>query len=143
MLKGIPPILSPRLLKVLMEMGHGDEIIIADGNFPSESVGKNAIVIRADGHGVPDLLKAILQLMPLDTYVDKPVALMAVVSGDARPLIWDKYADILAVENIKSDKIEYLERFEFYRRAQNAYAVLATGEAAVYANVLLKKGVVK
>lgn len=143
MLKGIPSILSPQLLKVLMEMGHGDEIVIADGNFPSESVGKNAIVVRADGHGVSRMLEAIVQLMPLDSYVEKPVALMQVVLGDEKPLIWDEYAEILSRENISKDKIEYVERFEFYRRAENAYAILATGETAVYANVLLKKGVVK
>ena len=82
MLKNIPPILSPELLKVLCEMGHGDEIILADGNFPAESIGKDAIVIRADGHGTVELLEAILQFLPLDQYVEKPVALMKVVAGD-------------------------------------------------------------
>ena len=82
MLKGIPKILSPELLKVLCEMGHGDRIVIADGNFPSESVGKNAKVVRMDGHGTCELLEAILQLFPLDTYVDHPVQLMQVVPGD-------------------------------------------------------------
>ena len=74
MLKGIPNIISPELIKVLMEMGHGDRLVIADGNFPAESVGKNAVVIRADGHGVPEILDAILKLMPLDVYVDAPVS---------------------------------------------------------------------
>lgn len=83
MLKNIPPILSPELLKVLCEMGHGDEIILADGNFPAESIGKDAIVIRADGHGTLELLEAILQFLPLDQYVEKPVALMKVVDGDS------------------------------------------------------------
>jgi len=73
MLKGIPSIISPMLLKVLCEMGHGDTIVIADGNFPSETIGKDAIVIRVDGHGVPEILEAILKLFPLDTYVKKPV----------------------------------------------------------------------
>ena len=82
MLKGIPAILSPELLKILCEMGHSDRIVIADGNFPSESMGKNAKVIRCDGHGVPELLDAILQLFPLDTYVEKPVNLMEVMAGD-------------------------------------------------------------
>lgn len=90
MLKNIPPILSPELLKVLCEMGHGDEIILADGNFPAESIGKDAIVIRADGHGTVELLEAILQFLPLDQYVEKPVALMKVVDGDpCKPTIWD------------------------------------------------------
>lgn len=90
MLKNIPPILSPELLKVLCEMGHGDEIILADGNFPAESIGKDAIVVRADGHGTVELLEAILQFLPLDQYVEKPVALMKVVDGDpCKPTIWD------------------------------------------------------
>ena len=76
MLKGISPIISPDLLKALAEMGHGDELVIADGNFPCHSVGKDAIVIRADGHGVPEILDAILELIPLDTYTEKPVALI-------------------------------------------------------------------
>lgn len=79
MLKGIPSILSPELLKVLCEMGHSDRIVIGDGNFPAESMGKDAIVIRCDGHGVPELLDAILQVMPLDTYVEKPMNLMEVM----------------------------------------------------------------
>ena len=73
MLKGIPPIISPELLKALCEMGHGDELVIADGNFPCESIGKNAIVVRADGHGTAEMLEAVLRLMPLDTYTEKPV----------------------------------------------------------------------
>ena len=97
MLKGISPLLSPELLKALDEMGHGDTLVIADGNFPAESVGKNAKVIRADGHGVPELLDAVLALLPLDAYVDAPVSLMEVVPGDTcgTPKIWDKYKDIL------------------------------------------------
>ena len=93
MLKGIPPILSPELLCALDQMGHGDELVIADGNFPSHSVGKNSIVIRADGHGVPEILDAIFTLLPLDTYTEKPVGLMQVVPGDTcgRPEIWDTY----------------------------------------------------
>ena len=93
MLKGIPPIISPELLKALAQMGHGDELVIADGNFPCHSVGKNSIVIRADGHGVPEILDAVLQLIPLDTYTEKPVALMEVVPGDncPTPPIWDEY----------------------------------------------------
>ena len=97
MLKGISPLISPELLKVLCEMGHGDELVIADGNFPCESMGKNGIVVRADGHGVPELLDAILKLIPLDAYVEKPVALMEVVPGDTCPTpeIWDVYKKIL------------------------------------------------
>ena len=145
MLKGISPILSPELLKVLCEMGHGDELVIADGNFPSASMGKDAIVIRADGHGTAELLDAILQLLPLDTYVEKPVALMAVVAGDdvPTPSIWKEYEAILQKHEPENCAMEEMERLAFYDRAKKAYAIIASGEMAVYANVLLKKGVVK
>ena len=144
MLKGIPAILSPELLKVVCEMGHGDELVIADGNFPAESMGKDAIVVRADGHGVPEMLDAILQIIPLDQYVDQPAALMKVVPGDpVVPVIWDEYRALLKKHGEDPDKVEMMERFAFYDRAKNAYAVIATGETAIYANVLLKKGVVK
>lgn len=145
MLKGIPPILSPELLCALDQMGHGDELVIADGNFPCHSVGKNSIVIRADGHGVPEILDAILTLMPLDTYTEKPVGLMQVVSGDTcgRPEIWDTYEEILSKHEPEHHDIEFIERFDFYERAKGAYLIIATGEGAIYANVLLKKGVVK
>ena len=144
MLKNIPSILSPELLKALCEMGHGDELVIADGNFPSHSVGKNAVVIRADGHGVPELLDAILSLIPLDTHVEKPVALMEVSAGDntPEPEIWATYKEILAKREPDNCQIEMTERFAFYERAKKAYLIIATGETAIYANVLLKKGVV-
>lgn len=144
MLKHIPSILSPALLKVLMEMGHGDEIVIADGNFPVESMGKDTVVVRADGHGVTQLLDAILELMPLDQYSEKPVALMKVVDGDpCKPTIWDDYKKIITKHTNNPDNIEMVERFAFYERAKKVYAIIATGETAIYANVLLKKGVVK
>lgn len=144
MLKHIPSILSPELLKVLCEMGHGDEIILGDGNFPAESTGKHSIVIRADGHSIEELLEAVLYLMPLDQYVEKPVALMEVVAGDSvEPAIWDNYKKILNEFSPEHCQIEMIERFAFYERAKKAYAVVATGEKAIYANVLLKKGVVQ
>ena len=140
MLKNIPSILSPELLKVLMEMGHGDEIVIGDGHFPAASIAQR--LIRLDGHGVPEILDAILQLMPLDTYVEAPVALMNIGEGEEIPPIWDTYKQI--VNEKEGDKaIEKIERFAFYDRAKKAYAVIATGETAIYANVILKKGVVK
>ena len=143
MLKNIPSILSPELLKVLMEMGHSDEIVIGDGNFPAETMGKNAIVVRADGHSVPELLDAILSLMPLDQYVEKPVALMEVTPGDpVVPTIWDTYKEILHKHDPEHCEIEMTERFAFYERAKKAYCIVATGETAIYANILLKKGVV-
>ena len=142
MLKNIPKILSPELVKILMEMGHGDEIVIADGNFPSETIGQR--VVRCDGHGVPELLDAIMKLFPLDTYTDKPVMLMEVVPGDpVVPTIWDKYKEIINKYEPENCKIEMIERFAFYERAKTAYAVVATGEEAIYANIILKKGVVK
>lgn len=141
MLKGIDSVISPELLKILMEMGHGDELCIGDGNFPAASNAKR--LVRLDGHGVCEVLDAILKLYPLDTYVDCPVTLMAVVPGDnVVPTIWDEYERI--VKQREGDKkIEHIGRFEFYERARNCYAVVATGESALYANIILKKGVVK
>ena len=141
MLKNIPSILSPELLKILMEMGHGDEIDIADGNFPAASIARR--LIRADGHGVPPVLEAVLKLFPLDIYVPKPVALMQVVPGDkVETPIWNVYDRIIRASGEKFDGFENVERFAFYERAKNAYAVVATGESALYANIILKKGVV-
>ena len=144
MLKGIPKILSPELLKVLCEMGHSDRIVIADGNFPAESMGKDAIVIRCDGHGVPELLDAILQVIPLDTYVDKPMNLMEVMPGDpVKTPIWDTYKEIVAKHDERGAAcVGNIERFQFYEEAKKAYANIATGESAVYANVMLQKGAV-
>ena len=143
MLKGIPQILSPELLKVLCEMGHSDRLVISDGNFPAESMGKDAIVIRCDGHGVPELLDAILKVFPLDTYVEHPVNLMEVMPGDdVETPIWDEYAKIVAKNDSRADLIGQIERFAFYEEAKKAYAVIATGESALYANVMLQKGVV-
>lgn len=144
MLKGIPAILSPELLKVLCEMGHSDRLVISDGNFPAEAMGKNAIVIRADGHGVPELLDAILQLFPLDTYVAAPVSLMEVMPGDdVETPIWDTYSEIITKYDTRgADCIGTIERFAFYEEAKKAYAIIATGESALYANIMLQKGVV-
>ncbi len=144
MLRGIPRCLSPALLKALCEMGHGDELVIADGNFPSESVGKNAVVVRADGHGAAEILDAVLSLMPLDAYVACPAALMAVMPGDATPTppIWETYRTVLKKWEPEHGGVEEMERFAFYERAKKAYLVIATGETEIYANILLKKGVV-
>ena len=139
MLKGIPALVSPELLKILCEMGHGDEIVIGDGNFPAASNAKR--LVRADGHGVPELLDAILQLFPLDTYVDSPVALMETTKGDPTPTIWAEYQEIINKNNGET-KMGQFERFEFYDEAKKAYAIIATGETAIYANIILKKGVV-
>lgn len=144
MLKNIPQILSPQLLKVLCEMGHSDQIVISDGNFPAESMGKDSIVIRCDGHGVPELLDAILTVFPLDTYVDKPVSLMEVMPGDnVETPIWDTYKEIIQKhDNRGEETVGTIERFKFYDEAKKSYAIIATGEKALYANVILQKGVV-
>ncbi len=145
MLKGIPDILSPELLKVLAEMGHGDKIVISDGNFPSQSMGKNGVVIRCNGHGVPELLDAILSLFPLDTFVEKPVTLMKVVKGqEVETPIWDTYEEIISkYDNRGKNAIGFVERFDFYEEAKKSYAVIATSEKALYACMILQKGVIK
>ena len=141
MLKLIPNILSPELLKVLMEMGHGDELVIADGNFPSSSVAQR--LVRLDGIAIPQILEAVLKLFPLDTYTEKPVSLMAVTPGDnVKPVIWEEYKKIIKESREPFSEFDYIERFAFYERAKKAYAVVATGELALYANIILKKGVV-
>lgn len=141
MLKLIPKILSPDLLKIIMEMGHGDEIVIADGNFPSASIAQR--LVRLDGHAIPDILEAILRLFPLDTYVERPVGLMAVTPGDPyKPVIWEEYKKIIQGSKEPFKEFDNMERFAFYERAKKAYAVIATGESALYANIILKKGVV-
>ncbi len=141
MLNGVPAILSPELLKVMMEMGHGDELVIGDGNFPAASMARR--LLRADGHGVPELLQAVMKFFPLDGFVEHPAALMAVVPGDpTKPAIWEKYRGILKAADANFKDFELVERFDFYERARQAYAILATGEAALYANIILKKGVV-
>ena len=141
MLKGIPSILSPELLKILMEMGHGDEIVISDGNFPAASMAQR--LVRCDGHGVPEILDAILKLFPLDSYVEHPVALMEVVPGDpVKPVIWNEYHSIVEKHGGSTTDVEHIERFAFYDRSKKAYAIIATGEKALYANIILKKGVV-
>lgn len=141
MLKGISSLISPDLIKILMEMGHSDEIVFADGNFPAASHAQR--LVRCDGHGVPELLEAVLPLFPLDSYVEHPVALMAVTPGDpVETPIWEQYRRIVAKYHAQPDAFEEIERFAFYERAKQAYAVVSTGERALYANIILKKGVV-
>lgn len=138
MLKNISSLISPELLKILCEMGHGDEIVIGDGNFPAESMGKRCL--RADGIQAPAMLNAILELFPLDQYDDKNFILMEVCEGDTVvPVIWKEYEKILHKFEPQA-KTTKLERFAYYERAKQAYAVIATGESAQYANIILKKG---
>jgi L-fucose mutarotase len=141
MLKGIPSILSPELLATLMAMGHGDQLVIADRNFPSASLARR--LLRADGHGIPPLLEAILRFFPLDTYLPKAVTLMAVAPGDtSQPDICEEYRRIIKCKDPSFGDFELVERFAFYERARSAYAILATGEQALYANIILTKGIV-
>lgn len=139
MLKNVPKIISPELLKILCEMGHGDEIVLADGNFPAESLGKR--VIRADGHRVCELLEAIMELIPLDHNSKDNFILMKVSDGDSvKTPIWDKYK-VLGSKD-KNFALGFEERYAYYERAKNAYAIIATSESALYANIILKKGVI-
>ena len=148
MLKNIPNILSPELLKVLAEMGHSDRICISDGNCPGAAMAKakNAIFLRADGHGVPELLDAVLQVIPLDTYVEKPVTLMETMEcdKDMEIPIWDTYKDIVAKHDDRgAAAVGNIDRFKFYEEAKDCYCIIQTGETAVYANVIVQKGVIK
>lgn len=138
MLKNVSKIISPDLLKVLCEMGHGDEIVIADGNFPSAA---NAnILIRADGISACDMLDAVLELFPLDQYASNNFVLMPKCEGDTADTdIWNEYAEILKKYEPEAE-ISFEERVAYYERAEKAYAIIATGEEKQYANVILKKG---
>ena len=140
MLIGISPLISPDLLAVLHRMGHGDEIVLADAHFPGETYGKR--VLRADGLRVPDLLDAILPLFALDTYVESPLVMMSAVPGDQLdPVVEVSYRQAIDRYWPKTPPIQRIDRFEFYERAKEAFAVLMTGETAKYGNLILKKGV--
>jgi len=140
MLKGISPIISPDLLSVLARMGHGDEIIFADAHFPGETFNNN--VLRADGIKIPDLLEAVLPLFELDSYVDAPLIMMAAVEGDSLdPTVESSYLEKVKLTNPQISATERIDRFAFYERAKNAFAVVMTGETAKYGNIILKKGV--
>lgn len=145
-LKQIPNALSPDLLHVLASMGHGDEIVLADANFPTASVCKSGPKeVRADGIDIPTLMDAILHLLPLDTYVDRPMALMDLVPSDKQKglqtPVWEHYKAIAFKHQGKQISVQLVERFAFYERAKKAFAVVATGETALYGNIILKKGV--
>lgn len=140
MLKQIPSNLTPDLLKILMEMGHGDEIIIADGNFPAASHAQR--LLRLDGQSIPEVLSSVMKFLPLDTYVKSPVTYMGTPEGEREPEIWATYKKIIVASDEKMGSIEKVDRFEFYTRAKKAYAIIATSETALYANIILKKGVI-
>jgi L-fucose mutarotase len=140
MLIGISPLVGPDLLAALCRMGHGDEIVLADAHFPVESVGRR--VLRADGLRIADLLDGILPLFAVDSYVPDPIAMMAAVEGDRiDPGVHDRYREIIDRHHPGVPPVRFLPRFEFYDRARQAFAVVATGDTATYANLMLKKGV--
>jgi len=142
MLRNINPILSPELLYALRAMGHGDEIALVDANFPAESIGPSCI--RADGSDNSVILKAVLEIMPLDTFVPDPALCMQVV--DDPQAVPDTVKDFQTIINKVADAprdIQSLERFSFYERAEKAFAVVQTGERRLYGNIILKKGVIK
>ena len=140
MLVGISPLIGPDLLALLHRMGHGDEVVLADAHFPGESVGQR--LLRADGLRIAPLLDAILPLLALDTYVEHPVIMMAVVPGDALdPTVEAGYRAVIDKYWPETSPIQRVERFAFYERARQAFAVVMTGETAKYGNIILKKGV--
>jgi L-fucose mutarotase len=141
MLKGIPSLLSPDLMHALLSMGHGDEIVLADGNFPGPSHARR--LIRADGLDVCSLLEAIVRFFPLDEFVEDYAVVMAVVDPKApEPSIWEEFRSVLARGEGRAVTLTAVARETFYERARRAYCVVATSERALYANLLLKKGVV-
>jgi len=135
-LKNIPACISPDLMHALMSMGHGDEIVIADADFPAASNAK--LLIRADGLDVAILLEAILPLFPLDTFVDSPVATMDCSPWGDEPESYKRFRRIIRKHHSKFEEFELVERFELYERAKRAFAVIVTSEAD--GNVILKKG---
>ena len=140
MLIGISPVISPELLAVLARMGHGDEIVLADAHFPGETC--NHRILRADGIRIPALLEGILPLFALDEYVDSPLIMMAAVKGDTLdPAVERSYRETIDRHWPKTPAIKRIDRFAFYERAKQAFAVVMTGETAKYGNIILKKGV--
>lgn len=139
MLKNIPAVLSPELFYHMMRMGHGDELVLADGDFPVETFSQRRVY--AYGHEIPRLLEAILSFFPLDPFVEVPVAIMAPVEADMQePPNWSTYRSIIEKYDHRFKDFEYVERFEFYARAEKSYIVVATTEPD--GNLILKKGVV-
>lgn len=141
MLKNIPPILSPDLLHALRAMGHGDEIVIVDANFPAESSGPP--VIRLDGLLATDVADAVLSLMPLDTFVEEQAFAMEVVDNPKKREQTHKDFDKLVKKHEPGMKLSLLERFAFYERASQAFVIVQTGERRLYGNILLKKGIIR
>lgn len=137
MLKNIPAVISPELLKILSEMGHGDELVLGDANFPAVTCAQR--LVRADGIGGEELLDAIMQLFPLDAVAKENCFVMAVNEGEPTPPIWAEYNRIIDKYEDRRVVAE-VERYAFYEQAKRAFAVVQTGEKALYANIILKKG---
>jgi L-fucose mutarotase len=140
MLKGINPLISPELLKILSEMGHGDEIVFGDSNFPAASHAQR--LVRADGHPITALLEAILPLFPLDYAVDNTAVLMT-YNSDTEPKVWSRYREILSAHPDGRKPFLTLQKPDFYERAKKAYCVVATSEPESFANLIIRKGVVR
>lgn len=142
MLKKVPKIISPELIKILMEMGHSDIIILADANYPAASNAQR--LITAEGVEIPDLLKALLEFFPLDNFITNPVQLMKPRASEPRPDIWDEYASILSSSEEKESfsGFAFVDRLDFYEASKKAYVIIQTGTTARYANIMLQKGVV-
>lgn len=143
MLKGVSPLISPELLKVLAQMGHGDELVLADANFPGASIGRQCL--RLDGHGCAEVMEAILRLFPLDDFVPAPLAVMEVPHGmfpNDRAPIWDKFRKAADID-LPAAQLEMMEHDAFMERARKAFAVVQTGETALYGNIIIRKGVVR
>jgi L-fucose mutarotase len=142
MLKGIDPLVSPDLLNVIASMGHGDELAIVDANFPAASMARR--LLRLDGVSAPRALQAVLSLMPLDDFVESPLAVMEVVGDpEALPHPVKEFQQVADAAEGRKVKRERLERFAFYERAKAAFAILATGETRLYGCVMVKKGVIR
>ncbi len=144
MLRGIPNCISPELLKVLAEMGHGDKLVIADAFYPAASSARHSMLVRADGVRAPELLDGILKLFPLDASVEKPVMIMDLQDcdrGKVQTPIWDEYISVVKrYDERGADAVGFVERFAFYKEAESAYAVLATGEESLYGCIIIQKG---
>lgn len=144
MLRGIPNCISPELLKVLAEMGHGDKLVIADAFYPAASSARHSMLVRADGVRAPELLDGILKLFPLDASVEKPVMIMDLQEcdrGKVETPIWDEYISVVKRYDERGrDAVGFVERFDFYKEAESAYAVLATGEESLYGCIIIQKG---
>jgi L-fucose mutarotase len=142
MLKGIDPLLHADLLHVLRAMGHGDELAIVDANFPATTMGRR--VVRMDGVSATRALEAVLSVLPLDDFVEAPCTRMEVVGDpDAVPEICEAFQAIVDRSESRHLELARLERFAFYARAREAFALIQTGETRLYGNLLVKKGVIR